>query len=215
MRKSLARSTAFGAAVIVSLLSFSAGAPVFAETAQANFSTKHIAMAVPLNGVVHAEQDMGRKTFVVSKTVIHATPEKLFEIITDYTNAVKYFTNLTDCQVLSEKNGVKNVRFHAKASGIMKLDYVLAIDQSKPGRIEWTHVKGSFKANEGYWQFSPVDNGKSTLVTYAKHVQPGFFAPKIFVHKTLKDTAENIFRDLRRTAEAPRVAQDTSLKVVK
>lgn len=212
MRKSLARSTAFGAAVVVSLLSFSAGVPVFAES---NLTPKQIAMAVPLNGVVHNEQDVGNKTFVVSKTVIHASPEKLFEMITDYSNAVKYFTNLTDCEVLSEKNGVKNVRFHAKATGIMKLDYVLAIDQSKPGRIEWTNVKGSFKANEGYWQFSPVDNGKATLVTYAKHVQPGFFAPKFFVHKTLKDTAENIFRDLRRHAEAPRVAQDPALKVVK
>lgn len=212
MRKSLARSTAFGAAVVVSLLSLSAPLPALAESSSA---PKQIAMAVPLNGVVYAEQEVGRKTFVVSKTVIHASPEKLFEIITDYTNAVKYFSNLTDCQVLSEKNGVKNVRFHAKASGIMKLDYVLAIDQSKPGRIDWTHIKGSFKANEGYWHFAPVDSGRSTLVTYAKHVQPGFFAPKMLVHKTLKDTAENIFRDLRRTAEAPRVAQDTTIKVVK
>jgi len=211
MRKSIARGTAIGAAVVVSLFSLNAGIPVFAES---SLTSKQVAMAVPLNGVVHSEQEIGRKTFIVSKTLINASPEKLFEMITDYGNAVKYFSNLTACQVLSEKNGVKNVRFHAKASGIMKLDYVLSIDQTKPLRIEWSHVKGSLKANEGYWQFSPVDNGKSTLITYAKHVEPGFFAPKMFVHKTLRDTAENIFKDLRRHAEAPQLAEDISIKKV-
>ncbi|MCC7528030.1 MAG: SRPBCC family protein [Candidatus Melainabacteria bacterium] len=179
-------------------------------------STKSALMSTPLNGVIHAEQAIGKKDFVVSKTLVHATPEKVFEVVTDYLNAVRYFTNLTGCQVLSENNGVKHVRFSAKATGIMKLDYVLAIDESKPLRVEWTRIKGSFKANEGYWDLTPIDGGKSTLVTYAKHVDPGFFAPKMFVHKTLRDTAENIFRDLKRHVESPRIAVDShSKKIVK
>ena len=208
MRKTIARSTAIGAAVFAFLLSSSLTVPALAEA----FTSKSVAMAVPLTGVVHVDQEIGQKDFVVSKTLVHATPEKVFEVVTDYPNAVKYFTNLTDCQVLSEKNGVKNVRFNAKASGLLKLDYVLAIDQSKAGRIEWTRLKGSFKANEGYWDLAPVDGGRATLVTYAKHVDPGFFAPKMFVHKTLRDTAENIFRDLKRIVEAPQVAVDSNLR---
>ena len=208
MRKTIARSTAIGAAVFAFLLSSSLTVPALAEA----FTSKSVAMAVPLTGVVHVDQEIGKKDFVVSKTLVHASPEKVFEVVTDYPNAVKYFTNLTDCQVLSEKNGVKNVRFNAKASGLLKLDYVLAIDQSKAGRIEWTRLKGSFKANEGYWDLAPVDGGRATLVTYAKHVDPGFFAPKMFVHKTLRDTAENIFRDLKRIVEAPQVAVDSNLR---
>lgn len=210
MRKYFARSTAIGAAVFSFLLASSLTVPAFAEARPSN----SVAMAAPLTGVIHSEQAIGKKDFIISKTLVHAAPEKVFEVVTDYPNAVKYFTNLTDCQVLSEKNGVKHVRFNAKATGFMKLDYVLAIDQSKPGRIEWKRVKGSFKANEGYWDLAPIDGGKSTLVTYAKHVDPGFFAPKMFVHKTLKDTAENIFRDLKRNVEAPQVAVDSNLKKV-
>lgn len=205
------RSTAFGAAVVALLLSSSLTVPCFAET---SLYPKSVASAVPLNEIVHSEQAIGNKDFVISKGLVQASPDKVFDIVTDYTNAVKYFSNLTSCQVLQEKNDVKHVRFGAKATGIMKLDYVLAIDQSKPGHIEWKRVKGSFKANEGYWDFTPVDGGKSTLVTYAKHVEPGFFAPKMFIHKTLKDTAENIFRDLRRSAEAPQVAVDSNLKKI-
>jgi len=210
MRKYFARSTAFGAAVFTLVLSSSLTVPAFSEA----LSSKSVAMTAPLTGVVHSEQEIGNKDFIISKTLVHASPEKVFEVVTDYPNAVKYFTNLTDCQVLSEKNGVKNVRFSAKATGLMKLDYVLAIDQSKPGRIEWKRIKGSFKANEGYWDLAPIEGGKSTLVTYAKHVDPGFFAPKIFVHKTLRDTADNIFRDLKRGVEAPQVAVDSNLKKV-
>jgi len=214
MRPSLTwtRSTATGAAVVALLLSSSITTPSFAE---AQISQKSVGVAVPLSGVIHHEQEIGRKDFVVSKTLIHATPQKIFEIVTDYPNAVRYFTNLTACEVLSEKDGVKQVRFGAKANGLMKLDYVLSIDQSKSNRIEWTRVKGAFKANEGYWDLTPVDGGRSTLVTYAKHVDPGFFTPKMFVHKTLKDTAENIFRDLKRNAEPPQVAVDSYSKIVK
>ncbi len=210
MRKYFARSTAIGAAVFSFLLASNLTVPALAEA----ISSKSVAMAAPLTGVIHSEQEIGNKDFIISKTLVHAAPEKVFEVVTDYLNAVRYFTNLTGCQVLSEKNGVKHVRFSAKATGLMKLDYVLAIDQSKPGRIEWKRIKGSFKANEGYWDLSPIDGGKSTLVTYAKHVDPGFFAPKIFVHKTLRDTAENIFRDLKRNVEAPQVAVDSNLKKV-
>lgn len=209
MRKSFARSTAIGAAVFTFLLSSNLTVPAFAEA----ISSKSVATTAPLHGVVHSQQEIGQKDFIISKAIIHATPEKVFEIVTDYPNAVRYFSNLTSCHVLSEKNGVKHVRFNAKASGLMKLDYVLAIDQSKAGRIEWKRVKGSFKANEGYWDLAPVDNGRSTLVTYAKHVDPGFFAPKMFVHKTLRDTADNIFRDLKRTVESPQVAVDSNLKI--
>lgn len=206
------RSTAIGAAVVALLLSSCLTSPSFAE---AQLNQKSVAMAIPLSGVIHQEQEIGRKDFIISKTLVHATPQKVFDVVTDYPNAVRYFTNLTSCEVLSEKNGVKHVRFGAKANGLMKLDYVLSIDQSKANRIEWTRVKGSFKANEGYWDLTPVEGGKSTLVTYAKHVDPGFFTPKMFVHKTLRDTAENIFRDLKRNAEPPQVAVDSSTKVVK
>jgi uncharacterized membrane protein len=214
MRPSLlwTRSTAVGAAVVALLLSSGITTPSFAE---AQISQKPVGMAVPLSGVIHHEQEIGKKDFIVSKTLIHATPQKLFEIVTDYPNAVRYFTNLTACEVLSEKDGVKQVHFGAKANGLMKLDYVLSIDQSKANRIEWTRVKGAFKANEGYWDLTPVDGGRSTLVTYAKHVDPGFFTPKMFVHKTLKDTAENIFRDLKKNAEPPQVAVDSYSKFVK
>ncbi len=204
------RSTAIGAAVFTFLLAPGLTVPAFAEA----LSSKSVAIVSPLTGVIHSQQEIGKKDFIVSKTLVHATPEKVFEVVTDYPNAVKYFTNLNSCQVLSEKNGVKHVRFSAKASGLMKLDYVLAIDQSKLGRIEWTRVKGSFKANEGYWDLAPIDGGKSTLVTYAKHVDPGFFAPKMFVHKTLRETAENIFRDLKRNVEPTQVAVDSNLKKI-
>jgi uncharacterized membrane protein len=206
------RSTAIGAAVFTFLLASNPTVPAFAEAT----GSKSVVVSTPLTGVIHTDQEIGKKDFVVSKTLVHAAPEKVFEVVTDYFNAVRYFTNLTACQVLSEKNSIKHVRFNAKATGLMKLDYVLAIDQSKPLRIEWTRVKGSFKANEGYWDLAPVDSGRSTLVTYAKHVDPGFFAPKMFVHKTLRDTAENIFRDLKRNVEPPQVAVDsTSKKIVK
>ncbi len=211
MRKSFARSTAFGAAVVALLLSITSSLPSLADERQ---SSAQVAMAVPLTGVVHSEQQIGNKNFVISKTLVHASPEKVFDIVTDYPDAVRYFSNLTSCEVLSEKNGVKNVHFGAKAAGLMKLDYVLAIDESKPGRIEWTRVKGSFKANEGYWDFTPVDGGRSTLVTYAKYVDPGFFAPRMFVNKALRDTAENIFRDLKHTAEPPQVAENSFAKKV-
>lgn len=203
------RSTGIGAAVVAMLMSSSSVLPVSAETAR---SAKSVAMAMPIDNVIHTEKEVGKKTFVVSKVVIQASPQRLFDMVTDYPNALKYFSNLTSCQVLSSKDGIKTVRFGARASSMMKLDYVLSIDQTKPGRIEWNRVSGSFKANEGYWEFEPVEGGKATLVTYAKYVDAGFFAPKMFVHKTLRDTAENIFSDLKRSATAIQIAENITSK---
>lgn len=204
MHLPISKRTVASAIMAASILGFALHSASWAGNDPAS---NPIAMMAPQDGAMHTEQVIEGKTYVVSKTILNVEPDRIFNIIVDYPNAVKYFSNLTYCEVLSETNGVKLVRFKAKAATFMKLDYVLSIDQSKPNRIEWKREKGSFKANQGYWEFTPLNEGKSTLITYVKHVDPGFFTPPFMVHKTLRDTAEQIFRDLKRATETPQVAK--------
>lgn len=149
----------------------------------------------------HEKKLIDGKTFIISRTTVKASPERVFDVLTDYDNATKIFSNLKSCEVVKSSGNEKLVKFTAKAAGLVNFDYILSINETEPSRIEWKRHSGAFKANEGYWQLDPRHGGKSTMVTYAKHVDAGGFIPKSMVLKTVSDTVPIIFAELARAAE--------------
>ena len=143
-----------------------------------------------------------KKTFVVAQTIIHASPQVVFAVLSDYPKAAENFSYLKKCQVVSSGAQSKQIAFDAIAlSGAVTLSYVLDIKETPPYLIEFARRSGAFKQNEGYWKLEAKDSGKQTLVTFAKHIDAGMLVPKWFVVKELTSTAPKIMGDLRRKAE--------------
>ncbi len=154
-----------------------------------------------VEGFTASEEQIGPRIYQVSRLVINAAPNQVQEVITDYDHTDKVFDNVTKCKVLKDGGEVKEVAFTIKTLGsLMSCDYVLEI-KSTPGRIEWKRLSGAFKANEGFWKFEPANGGKATLVTYAKFVDGGMFAPRFIVNREIRNSMPTIMANLKGTAE--------------
>ncbi len=148
-----------------------------------------------------AEEQIGPRIYQVSRVLVHAAPNQVQDVITDYDHSAKVFDNVTKCKVIKELGETKHVAFTIKTLGsLMTCDYVLEIT-STPGRIEWKRLTGAFKANEGFWKFESANGGRSTLVTYAKYVDGGMFAPRFIVNKEIRNSMPVIMANLKSTAE--------------
>ena len=61
--------------------------------------------------------------------------------------------------------------------------YVLKVTEKAPQSLEWHRISGAFKQVKGYWRLEPLDNGRTTLVTYASYVDGGFFIPAPLIRR--------------------------------
>ncbi len=181
---------------------FATPVKAFNEKKTALASTSGVmSIQLPLDGVVLSEETRDKKTFQVAKIVIKANPEVVYKLFTDYENAPSVFSYLKGCRIISTKPN-KQVWFAAVAAGgLLKIEYVLEFKEYPTQLVEWHRVSGAFKANEGYWKFEPVNNGKSTLITYSKFVDAGFPFPQFLVKKELRDNMPKILTELKKGVE--------------
>ena len=157
------------------------------------------------NGMVSAEETIDGKVYHVGKTIVKASPEQVFDVLTDYPNATKLFDNLKQTSVVatSADENTSDVSFSLKGlANIWNFDYVLRMKETFPSRIDFHRLSGAFKANQGYWKIEPLDgSGKRTLVTYSKYVDGGMI-PQSMVNKQLKDAMPAVMANVKSNAEA-------------
>ncbi len=158
--------------------------------------------------VSHICENMNGQNYHISRVVVDGTPDHVWSVLTDYDHATSVTPHLKALKILHNNNEKKKIWFSvASLGGIWKFDYVLNIHEIKPKhRIEWQRDSGAFKVNEGYWELKPVDEGRRTLVTYAKHIDGGFMMPKMFVDAQLKKTMPEVLQSLRQTVKRSHIA---------
>ncbi len=153
------------------------------------------------------ELHIGKKVFTTSNIIIRATPAQVWDVLTDYDGASGIFSYLTKSKLLSSSGPIKKVAFTAKTDGnLLRFNYTLIVTEHRPVLMEWKRESGDFKENEGYWKLSPLDNGNATLVSYAKHIDGGFFLPQFLVKKSIRNSIPVIFAELKGAAESRQVA---------
>ena len=160
------------------------------------------------NHVSHTREKMNGKNYHVSRAVINANPESVWKVLTDYKNATVTVPNVQKLKILKSEQDKKKVWFSVKfLSGFRQFEYTVNVRENRPHRIEWQRDSGDFKRYEGYWELRPLDNGKQTLLTYAKHVDGGFFLPQMFVDGELKKTMPFIMQSVQKAVEKRQLAE--------
>lgn len=186
------------------VVAFSTGAScsLVGSVPSANASTPKLASVHRTDlklGIPHqSEHKVGEKTYHVTKAVIDATPDDVWNVLTDYNHLVSYYPNVKNFKILSETGDKKKVWFSvASMCGLWKFEYVLSMHENKPlHRIEWHRDSGAFKVNEGSWVLEPVDDGARTLVTYSKHMDGGMLMPKMILNNELRKTMPVVLTSL-------------------
>lgn len=144
------------------------------------------------------QQKIGKKNYQVARVLIHSKPEIVWNALTTYDRAEVIYSNVKSLRILQDHGDQKTISFTvASMGGLWKYDYVLNISENKADkRIEWTRHSGAFKANEGYWQLTPVE-GDKTLVTYAKFIDGGLLLPQAMVNSELRKIMPDVLNNLR------------------
>jgi|GEM_PF-1446005 Polyketide cyclase / dehydrase and lipid transport. len=160
----------------------------------ANVQSSELRLGIPQQ----SEVVVGDKLFHVTKAVIDATPDDVWDVLTDYNHILSYHPNVKNFKILSEAGDKKKVWFSvASMCGLWKFEYVLSMHENKPlHRIEWQRDSGAFKVNEGSWVLEPVDDGAKTLVTYSKHMDGGLLMPKMILNNELRKTMPMVLSNL-------------------
>lgn len=156
------------------------------------------------------EEMIGGKSYSVSREVIKAKPEQIWQVLTDFANAPHVFPQMKKCELIEERaNGTKLVKNIVAPSGVIgSYQYVLEMRETAPRMIEWHRVSGDFKEVEGFWKLEPVDGGHHTMVTYSCHVAGGFLLPGALIRRQSRIDMPQVMAALRNSTEssAPMIA---------
>jgi len=149
------------------------------------------------------EEQMHGKTYVVARTTVKASPEKVFHILSDYDHAEKVFPQVKHCKLVADKGASKLISHQIAPSGVPgTYEYVLEVKESAPNALEWHRISGDFKQVEGYWKLEPADGGHATNVTYASFVDGGLFIPQMLIRRQCKIDMAGVLNTLKMTAES-------------
>lgn len=148
------------------------------------------------------DEVINKKPYLVSKVLIKARPEHVWQVLTDYSAATKVFPTLRKCRILSDLGATKRVQYQIHPTGALSnFEYELEVRELTHKSIEWKRLGGDFKAVEGYWRLEPVEGGRSTFVTYASHVNGGMWLPQALIKRQSRIDIPQVMAALKTQSE--------------
>lgn len=136
--------------------------------------------------------------YSVTKMVMQAPVDQVWQVLTDYANVPKVFPQLKKCEVIKDDGPVKIVKEVVAPSGLLgTYAYVLKLTEKAPHFLQWCRVSGSFKEVRGFWKLEPLDGGRTTMVTYASYVDAGFFIPQPFIRRQARIDMPHVMNQLK------------------
>ncbi|MGH9549045.1 MAG: SRPBCC family protein [Terriglobales bacterium] len=168
-------------------------APAYAKSSHSNSHSLDAGMS---------EENIGGKPYSIAKVVVHAHPEQVWQVLSDYGNAARVFPMLKKCQVIEDHGTTKIVKHVVSPSGPAgTYQYTLELKEQAPHVMEWHRIAGDFKEVDGCWRLEPLDGGHSTLVTYASHVNGGLFIPQMLIKRQNRADMPQVMAALKKQAE--------------
>ena len=138
---------------------------------------------------------------------IAASPEQVFRTLTDCVQALKFVPHLKRCNVIdtASDGGWQDVEQVVDYGWLApRAEYVFHADYTRFQRIEFSHLRGDFRENQGRWEFQAIHGGQGTIVVYQARVAPAFYVPRWLMRMMLKRDLPDLMRGLKSHAEAAR-----------
>lgn len=156
--------------------------------------------------VIRANLDSGqRRGTVRAAALIDAPPAVVFQLMTRCVDAVKYVPHLRVCRVRDRApDDSWQLVEHEIDFGwyAPRLKWVFRADFVADRSITFKQVSGDFKANQGMWEFEPLEDGGRTLLRYRAYIDPPGYVPNWLARSTFKRELPQMLTDLRRRCEA-------------
>ena len=154
-----------------------------------------------------SEEQIDNKPYSVTHVLVHARPEQVWQVLTDYGTAATVFPTLQQCQVVTEHGTTKVVHYRVHPTGCLtNFQYDLEVRETACKRVDWRRLEGDFKEIIGYWKLEPAESGHATLVTYASYVNGGLFMPQPLIKRQSRIDLPAIMTALKEHAETLQIA---------
>ncbi len=141
---------------------------------------------------------------VTGHIFIAASPERVWEVLTDYSNHKNYIPKLIVSDLLSD-NGVETVIFQTARSRIFIFQKTVSLTVKIRGEylkhLYFQQITGDFKVYHGEWILEKNRHGQGTFLTYKSEVKPDFFAPKFVVKYVQKHDFPSALLAVKKRAE--------------
>jgi ribosome-associated toxin RatA of RatAB toxin-antitoxin module len=159
-------------------------------------------------GVIIAEGDVAPDRVaadVRAAVQVSAPPEAVFRTLMDCSLALRFVPHLKRCAVVdtASDGSWQEVEQQMDYGWLVpRARYVFRAYYERFTRIRFSQLSGDFRVNQGVWEFIPVDEGRSTIVTYEARLVPDFYVPRWMMRSMLKRDLPELMRGLRAHAES-------------
>ncbi len=144
-------------------------------------------------------------TGVTGRIFIAASPKKVWEVLTDYSNHKNYIPKLIVSDLISD-NGVETVIFQTARSRIFIFQKTVNLTVKIHGEylkhLSFQQITGDFKVYHGEWILEEYQHGQGTFITYKSEVKPDFFAPRFVVNYFQKHDFPAALLAMKKRAES-------------
>jgi ribosome-associated toxin RatA of RatAB toxin-antitoxin module len=143
-----------------------------------------------------------------NKIEIAASPDEVFEAITDYESFPDWIGAVYETDVTErDKDGLGEVVKFVADGKVRKIRYTLRYHYDRPGRIWWDFLDGEgIKQMDGEWSIE--ESGDGAAATYKVGVDAGRGIPGPVVSRSNKQTIAAVNKELK--AETERRAATTA-----
>ena len=132
--------------------------------------------------------------------VIHAPPEKVFAVITDYEKYPEFLPEVKKVKVEFGSGNVKEVTYTVDIKAKV-ITYTLKHTARPPDELAWTMVRGEMmKGNDGAWVLQKVPEG--TEATYKIDLRLGALVPSMVERMLAEQSLPGLLANFKKRIEA-------------
>jgi ribosome-associated toxin RatA of RatAB toxin-antitoxin module len=132
--------------------------------------------------------------------VIHAPPEKVFAVITDYEKYPEFLPEVKKVKVEFGAGNVKEVSYTVDIKAKV-ITYTLKHTARPPDELAWTMVRGEMmKGNDGAWSLKPVPEG--TEATYRIDLKLGALVPSMVERLLAEQSLPGLLANFKKRIES-------------
>jgi ribosome-associated toxin RatA of RatAB toxin-antitoxin module len=132
--------------------------------------------------------------------VIHAPPEKVFAVITDYEKYPEFLPEVKKVKVEFGAGNVKEVSYTVDIKAKV-ITYTLKHTARPPDELAWTMVRGEMmKGNDGAWSLKPVPEG--TEATYKIDLKLGALVPSMVERLLAEQSLPGLLANFKKRIES-------------
>jgi coenzyme Q-binding protein COQ10 len=131
--------------------------------------------------------------------VIRASPEKVFEVISDFEKYPEFLPEVKKVTVAAGAGAAKEVTYTVDVKAKV-ISYTLKHTAKPPHELSWTMVRGEMmKGNDGAWVLRPVPEG--TEATYKIDLRLGALVPSMIERKLAESSLPGLLQNFKKRIE--------------